>query len=701
MEVASTQINQMSKVAPVYNNKKAKIRYDRKAESEFFVDNSALAGFTGERILYMAARELIENSLDSCESNYILPNISLSLKLLDPLNDLWIISCEDNGIGIPSDKVPVAVCSFLTSGKYVEKQQRGLFGVGLKMIAAFSTKDTDHPLRIWSKSQDEKTQYYFDLRTDINTNKPVVLSKKELRPPEYQIKETSGFKIEAILRARLSPITKSRIYDYISQTSIVNPYAVLSFETDDGRVVFDRRTEVIPEPAKEVLPHPADMDLKTLKKAIMNFMNQKTTIHGLLCNSFQKISSEKAKEIITKSEVELKAADRYSEHELIKIVNVCKHTRFQNPNTDHLSPIGEEILTAGMTSEYTLTSNRDLNNSAQQSQAQMAVKVLKPALTAYSSRACVINNRPTIVECGIAYGGDITSFKLYRFANKIPLLYDEGSDVAREVVSEVGINKMGITKKEVKEQFVNVQSKSDRTIELLPIHIFFHICSTRIPYKTAGKESIAAEGELKKYMKACLADLYRKVSAQIRKELRIKEAESRLRLYRHYIPFIVNAISESIDVDAKRLSEVFNKLAERHVRGEISNTKPSQKEDKISEERIQEEVGKEIDFIGEGAEGGGGGGGIGGEKKEEITTLQNPYLNQTIFQAKNNKNKILSGYDKDKNEKRSHNGKQNNAERKNNTKLRTQLTLDTFEKTKKIKKQGLVRPRGKSRRRSK
>ena len=116
---------------PNYNGK-GKIRYDRKAESEFFVDNSALAGFAGERILYMAVRELIENSLDSCESNYILPDISLSLKLIDPDNDMWIISCKDNGVGIPSDKVPVAVCSFLTSGKYVEKQQRGLFGVGLK-----------------------------------------------------------------------------------------------------------------------------------------------------------------------------------------------------------------------------------------------------------------------------------------------------------------------------------------------------------------------------------------------------------------------------------------------------------------------------------------------------------------------------------------------------------------------------------------
>ena len=594
IEVASTQVQNVT--SPRTNssiNNMGRIRYDKKAESEFFVDNSALAGFTGERILYMAVRELIENSLDSCESHHILPDITLSLKLVDPLNDLWLLSCEDNGIGIPADKVPVAVCSFLTSGKYVEKQQRGLFGVGLKMIAAFSTKDTDHPLRVWSKSSEDRAEHYFDLRTDINTNKPIVMAKNALKPPDDRIKHPSGFRIEAILRARLSPITKSRIYEYISQTSVVNPYSVLVFETDDGRVVFDRRTDAIPEPAKEVLPHPSDMDLKTLKKAVMNFMNQKTTIHGLLCSAFQKISGEKAKEIIGRAGVDLKAANLYTEHELIKIVNVCKHTKFQSPNTDHLSPIGEQILTAGMTSEYSITLNKDARGSLPQDQPHLTVKVLKPSLTAYSSRTCVINNRPTVVECGIAYGGDIGSFKLYRFANKIPLLYDEGSDVAREVVSEVEINRMGITRKEVKEQFSTGDSKSERAVEMLPIHIFFHICSTKIPYKTAGKESIAAEGDLKKYMKSCLGDLYRKVSAQIRKELRVKDAENRLRLYRHYIPFIIEAISESIEIDARKLYELFNKLAERHVRGGALPIKPTYVEDTITEDRIQQEVGKD------------------------------------------------------------------------------------------------------------
>ena len=643
-------------IIAIPNNGKGRVRYDKKAESEFFVDNSALAGFTGERILYMAVRELIENSLDSCETNHILPNISLSLKLLDPENEMWLVSCQDNGIGIPSDKVPVAVCSFLTSGKYVEKQQRGLFGVGLKMIAAFSTKDTDHPLKVWTKTQEDGSEYYFELRTDIGTNRPIVLLKRTIKTGESRIQDEYGFRIEAVLRARLSPITKSKIYDYISQTSIVNPYAILTFETDEGKVVFERRTEIMPHPAKEVLPHPGDMDLKTLKKAIIRFMNQKTTLQGVLCNSFQKLSSEKAKEIITKAGVDLKIADKYDEHELIKVVNISKQTKFQAPNTEHLSPIGEEILIAGMTSEYTIITNKENTNSGDQPQQHLSTKVLRPVLTGYSSRTCVVNNRPTIVECGIAYGGDISSFKLHRFANKIPLLYDEGSDVAREVVSEVEINKMGISKKEVKEQFANPDSKSDRAVELLPIHIFFHICSTKIPYKTAGKESIASEGDLKRYMKACLADLYRKVSAQIRKELRIKEAESRLRLYKHYIPLIISAISESIKVDSEKLSEAFSQLAEKHVRGESVNTSTDIKADKITGERIEKEADKTK------------------ENENENEILKQDSTKHVIYASREKKKKI-------KNKTISHK-KKSKKYLKKNIGSKNRITLDSFNKPK-------------------
>lgn len=610
---------------------KYKIIYNKKAESEFFVDNSALAGFTGERILYMAIRELIENSLDSCESFSILPSIKISLKIFDQTNDLWMLACEDNGTGINSDKLPIAVCSFLTSAKYMEKQQRGLFGVGLKMVAAFSTKDTDFPIKVWNKSIDEQDEYYFELRTDIGTNKPIVLSKKLLLKQHSRIQDTSGFRIEVILRAKLVPITKNKIYEYVSETSIVNPYSSITFETDDGIFQFNRRTSIMPNPAQEILPHPSDMDLKTLKKAISKFQTQKMSLPKILSSSFQKLSYEKAKDIVTNTGLSLRTpTGDFSEHDLIKIVNICKKTKFQNPNTDHLSPIGREVLTIGMMSEYTIVSNKGNDNTevtvTAQAQAQapsqtlaqataekpilnnanpnpqvandnitastfeseqseeptptptptpfknslsksnFSVKVLKPVLTTYTSRTCVINNRPTVVETGLAYGGDIPSFKLYRFANKIPLLYDEGSDVAREVISEVEINKMGITKKQAKEQFsVHKESKKDRVIEVLPLHIFFHICSTKIPYKTAGKESIASEGELKYYMKSCLSELYRKLSTQIRKELKLKEAENKIRLYKHYLPFIVDSINESLGSKNSKLKESFTRLIENHL----------------------------------------------------------------------------------------------------------------------------------------
>jgi DNA topoisomerase-6 subunit B len=222
------------------------------------------------------------------------------------------------------------------------------------------------------------------------------------------------------------------------------------------------------------------------------------------------------------------------------------------------------------------------------------------------------------------------------------------------VVSEVEINKMGISKKEVKEQFASPDSKSDRAVELLPIHIFFHICSTKIPYKTAGKESIASEGDLKRYMKACLADLYRKVSAQIRKELRIKEAESRLRLYKHYIPLIISAISESIKVDSEKLSEAFSHLAEKHVRGESIDTSKDTKADKITGERIEEEADK--------------------TKENENEILKQDSTKHMIYASREKKKKI-------KNKTISRNKKSKKYIKKEPGST-SRITLDTFNKPK-------------------
>ena len=67
----------------------------------------------------------------------------------------------------------------------------------------------------------------------------------------------------------------------------------------------------MPTPAKEILPHPSDMDLQTLKKAISKSAEQKISLSKILCTSFQKLSYEKAKEIISLAQLDSNLKELY------------------------------------------------------------------------------------------------------------------------------------------------------------------------------------------------------------------------------------------------------------------------------------------------------------------------------------------------------------------------------------------------------
>jgi hypothetical protein len=93
-------------------------------------------------------------------------------------------------------------------------------------------------------------------------------------------------------------------------------------------------------------------------------------------------------------------------------------------------------------------------------------------------------------------------------------------------------------------------------------------------------------------MKLCLSDLYRRVSAQIRRDLRVKDAENRLRLYKYYIPLIVDAISDSIKIDRNKLTEIFINIAEKHIKKEIITHVKD-----INENKEDHVIGKKITTI--------------------------------------------------------------------------------------------------------
>jgi DNA topoisomerase-6 subunit B len=128
---------------------------------------------------------------------------------------------------------------------------------------------------------------------------------------------------------------------------------------------------------------------------------------------------------------------------------------------------------------------------------------------------------------GVAYGGKIPAGKIttYRFANRIPLLYDEGSDVVLQVVNETDWGRYKI--------------KNDS-----PLVIVSHICSTRIPYKTVGKENVADRPEIEKELRLALQFLSRKLSAYMSKRGLAEIEKKRSNLYQKYLPLISQFATE-------------------------------------------------------------------------------------------------------------------------------------------------------------
>src|SRR5439155_25229127 len=89
-----------------------------------------------------------------------------------------------------------------------------------------------------------------------------------------------------------------------------------------------------------------------------------------------------------------------------------KFDEFLAPDPSCLAQLGEEPLSKGV------------------------MKFFNPEFAAVIQRSgSAYSGFPFIVEMGIAYGGDIPQpgLKFYRCANRIPLLYDEGSDVVLKV----------------------------------------------------------------------------------------------------------------------------------------------------------------------------------------------------------------------------------------------------------------------------
>ncbi len=469
--------------------------------ADFFYRNRDIAGFNNPtRAIYSALRELVENSLDACELYGIPPKILLRLSFRpgengETMGTNYLLKIMDNGSGIPQEYIPSAFGQILFGSKYKLRQVRGTFGLGGKMAILYGQITTNGTARILS-SLGKKEIYEFNLRIDIQNNKPEILGRKVLENKN----RWRGTIVEFALDGDY-PRAMPKILEYLKQTAMVNPYAEITFIDPKGRLYrFESVTLKMPEPPKEVLPHPYGCDVETIRR-IINL----TTCHNMLrfmSTHFHRVGKKTSKRFLDYASIDSTLnPQKLSSDEIVRIVQKMKsYTGFLPPDASCLSPLGTELLEAGIMKEL----------------EPEFVYIVQRNPSAYSGF-------PFIIEVGVAYGGNTPSnsnFTLYRFANKIPLLYDEASDVSRRILNE-------------KKDWKRYKIRSD-----MPIAFFIHVCSTKVPYKTVGKEYIADRPELEKEIRNGVNSVSRRLSRFLSKQINIEHERRRLNLFKLYLPKI-------------------------------------------------------------------------------------------------------------------------------------------------------------------
>lgn len=473
--------------------------FEEISASDFFYRNRDIAGFTNpSRAIFVAIREIVENSLDAAESLKIPPDIFVRLSFEGQATretQIYKLHVEDNGCGIPPRFIPSAFGQILFGSKYKLKQTRGTFGLGGKMSLLYGQVTTHQAATITSSTGDTNKIYSFKLMIDIQRNRPIILDRKVMINKENWRGTIVEFSIEGdYLRSM------PKILEYFKQTAMVNPYANITFVDPKGRLYkFSRVTTEMPEPPKETLPHPYGVDVEMLQRIIT--VTDCTNMTEFLRRHFHRVGEITAQKFLEFAGLPPnKNPKKLGHEEIVKLTqSLKKFKEFLPPDASCLSPLGEDLLRAGI------------------------MKELNPEyLVVHQRKPSTYAGHPFIVEMGIAYGGGIPksgSFTIYRFANRIPLLYDEASDVAFRVINAVNWRRYKVTPD-------------------MPIAIVVHICSTKVPYKTVGKEFIADRAEVRREIANDLREVARQLGHFLTRQEHVDREKKRISIFAKYLPRI-------------------------------------------------------------------------------------------------------------------------------------------------------------------
>ena len=235
--------------------------------SEFFAKNRHLLGFDNPRkALLTTIKEAVDNSIDACEEAEILPDLLVEITPVEGEDERFVVAVEDNGPGIVKAQVGKIFGKLLYGSKFHSmKQSRGQQGIGISAAGMYGQLTTGKPMRITTRPSKSGKALRMEVRIDTARNRPEVMREREAKT----FRKGSGTRVEIQLEGRYLK-GKQSVDEYLQQTAMANPHVSITYQGpgEDEPVVFKRASQRIPDPAREIKPHPHGVELGVLARLL-------------------------------------------------------------------------------------------------------------------------------------------------------------------------------------------------------------------------------------------------------------------------------------------------------------------------------------------------------------------------------------------------------------------------------------------------
>jgi DNA topoisomerase-6 subunit B len=445
-------------------------------------------------------------------------------KITDP-PERFVVLIEDNGPGIVEEQIGKVFGKLLYGSKFHRlRQSRGQQGIGISAAGMFGQLTTGKPVVILSKTNPKKKAHYMEVALDVQRNQPEVRFHEERDWPEKK----TGTRVEIELEAKYQKGQRS-VDTYLRATALANPHVTLIYRDPDGNEVrFERATKELPVEPKEVHPHPYGVELGMLLAMLKN--TQYTKLGAFLEGEFSRVSTKAANEICEIAKLNrVTWIARVAREEAAALHAALGKVKLMNPPTDCISPIGEGLLVDSLAREYP-----------------------KAFIRAVTRQPSVYRGNPFQIEVALAWGEGIPAdqpAQLLRFANRVPLLYQQGACAINKGVISVPWRNYGV-------------DQPRGALPVGPMVLVVHLASVWVPFTSESKEAVAHYPEILKELRLAVMDVGRTLGQHISKSRRVQDELKKRDYIAKYIPKISEALQEILEFDNKERDATTAKLTD-------------------------------------------------------------------------------------------------------------------------------------------